>query len=143
MLQYDLAEDLARLNILQADIGIDRRLHVAVTENAPDELVLARPTLEDDSRRGMPKLMHGDADTSRLMDTFGDLSAERNLAYIAVVSSFQHRQIAVRQDSGHATIFKLIRRSWKPSSFRRQGKRAWPDLGQGPEWGCSGGRPEA
>jgi hypothetical protein len=29
----------------------------------------------------------------------------------------RHRTSAVRQDSGHATIFKLTRRSWKPGGF--------------------------
>ena len=43
MLHHDLAEDLARLNVLQADVGIDRGLHIAMTEDASDKFVFARP----------------------------------------------------------------------------------------------------
>ena len=80
MLHDDLAEDLARLDVLQADIGIDRGLHVAVTEKLPDELVLARPALEDESARGMPELVHRHPQSRRLVDAIGDLAAERDLA---------------------------------------------------------------
>jgi hypothetical protein len=81
MLHHDLAEDLARLNGLQADIGIDRGLNAAVTENASDEFVLAGPALEDESRGGMPELVHGHAHSSRLVDALGDLAAERDLPF--------------------------------------------------------------
>jgi hypothetical protein len=54
MLNHNLAEDLARLNVLQAHICIDRGLHVAVTEESPNEFVLAGPTLEYESTGGVP-----------------------------------------------------------------------------------------
>ena len=59
MLHDDLAEDFARVDVLQADVGIDRGLHVAVSEKLTDELVLTWSMLEDDCACGVPELVHG------------------------------------------------------------------------------------
>jgi len=49
MLHDDLAEDFARVDIFQPDIGVDGGLHVAMAEELPDKLVLARTGLENEA----------------------------------------------------------------------------------------------
>lgn len=83
MFHDDLAEDLARLDVLQANIGIDRGLHVAVTQKLPDEFVRARPPLKNQSTGGMAELVHRHPKARRLVDSLGDLAAERDFAFSA------------------------------------------------------------
>src|SRR5262249_12723577 len=81
MLHDDLAEDFARMDIFQPDIGVDCCLHVAVTKKSSDELVLARPGLENESACRVPELMHCHAQPSRLINPLRDLTAEQGVGF--------------------------------------------------------------
>ena len=64
----DVGEDLARLRRLQAAIEVDGGLDALVTQNAPHEFIFAGAVLEDQSARRMAELMHGDAQSGRLLE---------------------------------------------------------------------------
>src|SRR5215216_5160010 len=50
-----------------------------MAEQPPDQLVLARAALENESTGGVPELVHGHPQPRRLVDAIGDLAAERDL----------------------------------------------------------------
>src|SRR5215813_11291307 len=77
MLHDDLAEDFARVDVFQPDIGVDGGLHVAVTEKLSDELVLARAGLENESACGVPELMNRHPQPGGLINPVFDLAAEQ------------------------------------------------------------------
>src|SRR5262249_54560793 len=79
VLHHDLAENFARLDVLQADICSDRGLHVAVAENLSNELVLTWPALQDDCTGGVPELVHRHAQPGSLYDALRDLATERGI----------------------------------------------------------------
>src|SRR5262245_5768523 len=85
MLHDDLAEDSARVDIFQSDIGVDGDLHVAVAEKLSDELVLAWAALEKESACGVPELVHCHPQPSRLVNPLRDLAAEQDVAFGASV----------------------------------------------------------
>src|SRR5262245_59899555 len=81
MLHDDLAEDFARVDIFQPDIGVDGGLHVAVAEKLSDEFVLAWAALEMESACSMPKLVHRHPQPGCLVDPLRDLDAEPDVAF--------------------------------------------------------------
>src|SRR5262245_48097611 len=83
MLSHNRAEGLARLDAVEPDIGVHCGLHVAMAEEQPDQLVLARPMLKNECTSGMSELVHGHSQTRRLVDALGDLAAERDLVLAA------------------------------------------------------------
>src|SRR5258708_12502116 len=70
MLHDDLAEDFARMDIFQPDIGVDCGLHVAVAEKSSDELVLAWAGLENESACGVPELIPSHSHPGLLINPF-------------------------------------------------------------------------
>jgi len=72
----DLAERLIGLGCLQPAVEVDRGLDIAVTEQAPHDLVLAGKVLEIDRGTGVSELMDGHPQTRRLLDALRDLGAE-------------------------------------------------------------------
>ena len=60
-------------------IELDGGLDALVTQDAPHQFVFAGPVLEDQSARRMAELMHGDAQSGRLLNPVDDLGAERDL----------------------------------------------------------------
>src|SRR5262245_50178778 len=87
MLHDDLAEDFARVDVFQPDIGVDGRLYVAVAEKSPDKLILARPMLENNCACGVPELMHCHPQSSPLINPSRDLATEQDAAFGASVLS--------------------------------------------------------
>src|SRR5262249_23813254 len=85
MLHDDLAEDFARVDVLQADVGFDRGLHVAVAKKLPDDLVLAWPTFEKNCACGVPELVHCDPQPGSLINPVCDLAAEQGAGFGAAV----------------------------------------------------------
>ena len=81
----DLAEDFARVDIFQSDVGIDRSLNVAVAEKSSDELVLPGAALEDESACCVPELMHGHPQPRRPINPLCDLAAQQGAAFGAPV----------------------------------------------------------
>ena len=73
MLHDDLAEDFARLDALQADIGAHGRAHVTMAENSSDQFVFARSAHENESTSGMPELMYRHPQSRCLKNALGDL----------------------------------------------------------------------
>src|SRR5262249_30505037 len=80
VLQHKLLEDLARLNAVQADVGVYRGLQLAMPQQPPHQFVLARPAHKDDRARRMTELVSGHAQPGFLIDTLGDLPAQADLA---------------------------------------------------------------
>src|ERR1035437_3476155 len=64
----DVGEDLARLSGLQFQIEFDGGLNALVTEKATNKLVFAGAVLEDQSACRMAELLHGDAQSGRLLN---------------------------------------------------------------------------
>src|SRR3984893_16511697 len=97
----DVGEYLARLRRLQAQIEVLGRLGALVTENAPYELVFAGPVLEDQSARRMAELMHGNTQSSPLLNQFDDLRAERDLfLVVAALAGKQPVRVAAAHQRG-------------------------------------------
>jgi hypothetical protein len=80
LLHHDLAEDLARLNVFEAGIRVDRGLHVPVSEKPPEKLELARSMLENDRSGSVAELVDRYAQPYLLLDAVGDLTGKRHLA---------------------------------------------------------------
>ena len=80
-----MSVDLARVDILQTDVGVDRGLDVAVAEKLSDDLVLARAGLEKESACGVPELMHRHPQPGRLVDPLRDLATQQDVAFCASV----------------------------------------------------------
>src|SRR5262245_40349737 len=81
MLHDDLAEDFARLEVLQTDVGIDRGLHVAVAKKLSIELVLAGAGLENENACGVSELMHCHPQPGCLINPLRDLAAEQGARF--------------------------------------------------------------
>jgi hypothetical protein len=75
-LANDVGEYLARLRRLQAQIEVDGCLDAPVAENAPYKFIFPGPVPEDQGARRMAELMHGDAQSSRLLNLLDTLGAE-------------------------------------------------------------------
>src|ERR1700730_9185180 len=76
LLSHDVAERLVGLHGFEPAIELYRGLDTTVPRDAPNGLVVARMMLEIDSRRGVAKLVRGDAQANGVIDTLGDLAAE-------------------------------------------------------------------
>ena len=70
------AEDRARLDALQADIGVDRSLHAAVREQLSQQFIFTGPMFEDDGAGSMPELVHRYPQSGCLVNSISDLAAE-------------------------------------------------------------------
>jgi hypothetical protein len=73
----EIAIDLAGMGGLETDIIADRDLHRTMAEQQPHKFVIALLVLEDDGRRKVPELMHGQTQTDRFFDEARDLIAQR------------------------------------------------------------------
>ena len=76
MFQNDFAEDFASPDVVQSDVAFDGGLHVAVTEDLSDQLVITRMALENDGAGSMSELMYRHAQTGEFANPFGNLTAE-------------------------------------------------------------------
>ena len=74
MLHDDLAENFARLDTLQADIGAHGRAHVTMAQNSSDQFVVAWSAHENESTGGMPELMYRHPQSRCLNNAVGDLA---------------------------------------------------------------------
>ena len=109
LLANDVGEDLARLRGLQAAIEVDGRLDALVTENAPYEFVFAGSVLEDERARRMAELMHGDAQSGRLLNPLDDLGAERDLFLVlAGLARKQPIRVAAAHQRGPEVVHVLV-----------------------------------
>jgi hypothetical protein len=69
---------------LETDVIPDRDLNRAMAEQQTDELVIARLVLEDDRRREVAELMHGETQTDRFFDGARNLTAQRRETLVAL-----------------------------------------------------------
>ncbi len=112
VLHHHLAEDLARLDVRQADVEIDRGLHVAVTEELLDQLIFAGTPLEHDGAAGVPELVHRHPQPRRLKDALGDLAAERDFAFgPATLSRKQPVLVPAPQQGGPEVVDVIVDQS--------------------------------
>src|SRR5262245_66206701 len=93
MFHDDPAEDFARVDIFQPDIGVDGGLHVAAAKKSSDELVLARPGLENESACRVPELMHRHTQPGRPVTPLRALTAEHGVGFGAACFPLKHTVI--------------------------------------------------
>src|SRR4030088_1667011 len=65
---HDLAEDFARVDVLQPDVRIDCSVDTSVPQKLLDQHVLAWALPENEGTGCVPKLMHGHAHAGRVVD---------------------------------------------------------------------------
>src|SRR5215470_1160577 len=105
----DVGEYLARLRRLQAQIEVLGCLGALVTQNAPYKFIFAGPVLEDQSARRMAELMHGNAQSGRLLNSLDDLGAERDLfLVVAGLAGKQPIRVAAAHQRGTEGIDVLV-----------------------------------
>src|SRR5829696_3218168 len=57
LLPHDVPVDDARLRSFETAVEVHGGLHIAMSEHAPDKLILARPVFQNDRRGSVPELV--------------------------------------------------------------------------------------
>src|SRR5262249_27513401 len=77
VLSHDLSKNLARLDVLQTDVGPHCCLDAAMPQQPPNQFVLAGTVLQNERTGGMPELVDGHPQPGCIVNSLGNLHAER------------------------------------------------------------------